>query len=142
MDDNLLRVGSSNLNNRSMSFDTECDLAVEAAGPSPNLAKLRDTIVAVRENLICEHLGVEPQAFSAALDLNAGSILKAIEALRNSGRSLRPFDQAVIENDESVLAENDLLDPEKMPKVLSRRIVEKIASVPSMFHLGRTRRPI
>ena len=25
MDDKLLRVGSSNLNNRSMSFDTECD---------------------------------------------------------------------------------------------------------------------
>ena len=29
-DDRLLRVGSSNLNNRSMGFDTECDLAIEA----------------------------------------------------------------------------------------------------------------
>lgn len=28
-DDRLLRVGSSNVNNRSMGFDTECDLAVE-----------------------------------------------------------------------------------------------------------------
>ena len=30
IDDRLLRVGSSNLNNRSMGFDTECDLAIEA----------------------------------------------------------------------------------------------------------------
>ena len=30
-DDRLLRVGSSNLNNRSMGFDTECDLGIEAA---------------------------------------------------------------------------------------------------------------
>ena len=60
MDDKLLRVGSSNLNNRSMSFDTECDLAVEATGPSLGQRKLRETIVTVRGNLICEHLGVEP----------------------------------------------------------------------------------
>lgn len=30
MDDRLLRIGSSNLNNRSMGFDTECDIAVES----------------------------------------------------------------------------------------------------------------
>ena len=30
VDDRLLRVGSSNLNNRSMGFDSECDIAIEA----------------------------------------------------------------------------------------------------------------
>ena len=30
VDDRLLRVGSANLNNRSMGTDTECDLAIEA----------------------------------------------------------------------------------------------------------------
>lgn len=30
VDDRFLRVGSSNLNNRSMGLDTECDLAIEA----------------------------------------------------------------------------------------------------------------
>ena len=30
VDDRLLRIGSSNLNNRSMGFDSECDVAVEA----------------------------------------------------------------------------------------------------------------
>src|SRR4029078_9320404 len=31
IDDRLLRIGSANLNNRSMGTDTECDLAIEAA---------------------------------------------------------------------------------------------------------------
>ena len=138
MDDEVLRVGSSNLNNRSMSFDTECDLVVEAVGYSPEQKKLRDTIAGVRQNLICEHLGVKQQVFSAALIENSGSLLKAIDALRNSGRTLKPFDRATIQSDESVLAENDLLDPEKMSVGLGRRIVKKILSVPSMFRLGRT----
>ena len=30
VDDRFLRIGSANLNNRSMGTDTECDLAVEA----------------------------------------------------------------------------------------------------------------
>ena len=34
IDDRLLRVGSANLNNRSMGLDTECDLAVEAEEPA------------------------------------------------------------------------------------------------------------
>ena len=33
VDDRLLRIGSSNLNNRSMGFDSECDVAIEADGP-------------------------------------------------------------------------------------------------------------
>ena len=31
IDDRFLRIGSANLNNRSMGTDTECDLAIEAA---------------------------------------------------------------------------------------------------------------
>ncbi|MDP3692892.1 phospholipase D-like domain-containing protein [Bradyrhizobium sp.] len=138
MDDRLLRVGSSNLNNRSMSFDTECDLAVEATDHSPDQAKLRDTIAAVRDNLVCEHLDVEPHRFSTALEDSSGSVLKAIEALRGSGRTLRPFDRATIEKDESMLAENDLLDPEMMPAGFGRRLGEKIASIPSMFRQRKT----
>ena len=55
------------------------------------------------------------------------SFLKAIDALHNSGgRTLKPFDRATIENDESLLAENDFTPhPEKMPVGLHRRIVER-----------------
>src|SRR5215475_1776944 len=37
IDDRLLRVGSANLNNRSMGLDTECDLAVEAEKPAKDV---------------------------------------------------------------------------------------------------------
>ena len=33
VDDQLLRAGSANLNNRSLGLDTECDRAIEATGP-------------------------------------------------------------------------------------------------------------
>src|SRR5690606_20760876 len=48
VDDVLLRVGSSNLNNRSLSFDTECDLALEASGDTTGDETLRDTLVRIR----------------------------------------------------------------------------------------------
>ena len=32
-DDHVLRVGSSNLNNRSMGLDTECDVTIDARAP-------------------------------------------------------------------------------------------------------------
>ena len=34
VDDRILRVGSANLNNRSLGLDSECDLALEADGDS------------------------------------------------------------------------------------------------------------
>ena len=45
IDDRLLRVGSANLNNRSMGLDTECDLAVEAAS-RPQSIPLRTYVTA------------------------------------------------------------------------------------------------
>ena len=45
VDDTFLRVGSSNLNNRSMGFDTECDLGIEAATPR-NAARSRRSAIA------------------------------------------------------------------------------------------------
>ena len=35
IDDRLVRVGSSNLSNRSQRVDSECDVAIEARGPGP-----------------------------------------------------------------------------------------------------------
>ena len=102
IDDRLLRVGSSNVNNRSMGFDTECDLAVEADETAKNEV-LRETIAAIRRDLLCEHLGVTEDRLTAALD-EAGSLLRAIEDLRGEGRSLVSFEADDIEDDDSVLA--------------------------------------
>lgn len=54
IDDTYLRVGSSNLNYRSMAFDTECDLAIEAHNK-----KTRQKIASIRTDFICEHTGME-----------------------------------------------------------------------------------
>jgi len=62
VDDTFLRIGSSNLNNRSMGFDTECDLGVEAS-----TAEHRDAVGGVRNRLIAEHWGVAPAAVETAL---------------------------------------------------------------------------
>jgi phospholipase D1/2 len=56
VDDRLVRVGSSNLNNRSMGFDTECDLAVEAA-PGEAGDATRAAIRAFRDGLVAETWG-------------------------------------------------------------------------------------
>ena len=41
IDNDLVRVGSANLNNRSTGFDTECDLSFEAEGPAQEVAIAR-----------------------------------------------------------------------------------------------------
>src|SRR3546814_3780430 len=66
VDDRLIRVGSANLNNRSMGLDSECDVTHDAAlsanrGVAPTLRGLR-------ESLIAEHLGVEPGGVARLLD--------------------------------------------------------------------------
>jgi phospholipase D1/2 len=63
VDDTFLRIGSSNLNNRSMGFDTECDLAIEAES-----AEHRAAIARVRNRLIAEHWGSDPEAVARATE--------------------------------------------------------------------------
>jgi phospholipase D1/2 len=111
MDDRLLRVGSSNLNNRSMGFDTECDLSIEAGEGE---ADLRARILRLRHDLLAEHLGTEIGAVEDAVRVADGSLISAIEALRSDGRSLVPFEPPELnEFEQEVLAENELLDPER-----------------------------
>ena len=114
MDDRLLRVGSSNLNNRSMGFDTECDLAVEVTPTTADGEVLRDTILGIRRRLLCEHLDADPAKFDATL-AETSSLVRTVEALRGEGRTLVRFDPDTVANEDSVLAENELMDPERTP---------------------------
>ena len=111
MDDRLLKVGSSNLNNRSMGFDTECDLSIEA-GEKEDARRTR--ILRLRDDLLAEHLGVEIAEVEKAVRSANGSLIRAIEALRSNGRSLVPFKRPELNQvEEELLAENELLDPER-----------------------------
>ncbi|MGC0362628.1 phosphatidylserine/phosphatidylglycerophosphate/cardiolipin synthase-like enzyme [Rhodococcus sp. 27YEA15] len=120
MDDRLLRIGSSNLNNRSMGFDTECDVAVEADQTG---TELRRTITTLRRRLLTEHLDVDDRTFESALA--DSTLLAAVRILsRPDGRSLREFDRDTVDGEDHVLAENALMDPERTPTTLVSRIGE------------------
>ncbi|MEV0431681.1 phospholipase D-like domain-containing protein [Nocardia sp. NPDC050413] len=114
VDDRLLRVGSSNLNNRSMGFDTECDLAVEVTPVTPDGEVLRETILGMRRRLLCEHLDTDPAKFDATL-AETSSLVRTVEALRGEGRTLIRFEPETVADEDSPLAESELMDPERPP---------------------------
>jgi phospholipase D1/2 len=121
IDDRLLRIGSSNLNNRSMGFDSECDLAVEAAAGTPEQEDTSRMITSVRNRLASEHLAVSVDEFEGAVRQHR-SFLKAIDALTGEGRTLRRFTNRTVDGEASPLAENDLMDPDHVPRSLSRSL--------------------
>ncbi|WP_430228798.1 VTT domain-containing protein [Nitrosomonas communis] len=110
VDDIFVRIGSSNLNNRSMGIDTECDLAFESEGRED----ICTAIAGFRNRLLAEHLGVEPQQIAQAT-ANLGSLTRAIDALSGSGRTLRPVPLLleVPEVVEELVSETTLVDPEE-----------------------------
>ncbi len=75
IDDRFLRAGSTNLNNRSAGFDTECDLAIDAETDEHKVGIHR-----FRSRLIAHFLARSPDAFEEAF-VRAGSLSGAIEAL-------------------------------------------------------------
>jgi phosphatidylserine/phosphatidylglycerophosphate/cardiolipin synthase-like enzyme len=105
VDDEWLRIGSANINNRSMGMDTECDVAIEAAGRDDVVRAIRG----LRDKLLAEHLGTTAEDFAAQLE-RTGSIGRAVEALRCSGRTLSPLEVEPYSDVTLSLAE--LADPE------------------------------
>lgn len=74
-DDRVLRVGSTNLNNRSFGYDTECDLAIEVAADA---RADRDTIARLRLGLVAHHAGCPRDAFTEAL-ARTGSVVAVLD---------------------------------------------------------------
>lgn len=126
IDDRLLRIGSSNLNNRSLGFDSECDIAIEAESNNPEHDGIRRQITSVRHELVSEHLGVSVDELESAM-VECGSFVKAIEALRGDGKTLRPVTEETVAGEASPLAENDLMDPDHVPRSLARSVQRFIA---------------
>jgi phospholipase D1/2 len=108
IDDDFVRVGSANLSNRSMGFDTECDLAIEAAGQPA----VRRAIASFRQALLAEHLGVSPEAVGRELKKD-GSLIGAVERLRGAGRSLGYFDGTVSADVNEVVPDEAFIDPSR-----------------------------
>ena len=110
VDDEVMRIGSANMNNRSMGLDSECDVFIDAARPgnehaAPSIRKLRVALLA-------EHTGMTVQAVAAALDKNP-SMLDLIENAPRTGKRLMPFAVRELTDAEKAIADNALLDPER-----------------------------
>lgn len=128
IDDRFVRVGSSNLNNRSMGLDTECDLAVELA---PEEALAQPGIVAFRNRLLAEHLDTTPEQVAARIEAQ-GSLLRGIESLRTDGRSLRPLEPELPPYDESWLTRQEICDPER--PIDSESLLKELFPTPGQTH--------
>jgi phosphatidylserine/phosphatidylglycerophosphate/cardiolipin synthase-like enzyme/membrane protein DedA with SNARE-associated domain len=114
IDDCFVRVGSANLSNRSLGFDSECDLAIAGEEGSDTA----QVISSFRNRLLAEHLGVSVAEVAEVVEAVAGhgSLIEAVESLRGGDRTLMPFAEKVNEKHEKLdqwLPESELLDPEK-----------------------------
>jgi phosphatidylserine/phosphatidylglycerophosphate/cardiolipin synthase-like enzyme len=113
VDDAVLRIGSANLNNRSMGLDTECDLAIEAA-----TAADREAILAVRNRLLAEHLGVTPEQVTETVAARGGSLIRTVDALNRNGRGLRPFPETDLNGPTEPITGTGFLDPKRPLELL------------------------
>jgi len=141
VDDSILRVGSSNMNNRSMRLDTECDVALDCAAQANG--DCMEAIAAIREGLLAEHLGTTPKAVRDRF-AKTGSLIATIESLRFTGRrnarnrrrTLLPYEIPNLSDVEAWLADHEVLDPEgseEMFEALDERGLFR------RFHLWRRR---
>jgi phosphatidylserine/phosphatidylglycerophosphate/cardiolipin synthase-like enzyme len=112
VDDTVLRVGSANLNNRSMGLDTECDLVLEAA-----TAADRQSILALRHRLLAEHLGATPEEVAETVAAR-GSLIRAVDTLNRNGRGLRPFPETDFNGPIEPIAGTGFLDPKRPLELL------------------------
>ncbi len=109
VDDRLIRVGSSNMNNRSLRLDTECDVTIDTALPAN--AGHEEMIRTIRDELVAEHLDLPAERVAAVIAQRG--LVAAIEELRQKpGRTLRPYVTPDLNDVQAWLADNEVLDPE------------------------------
>ncbi len=109
VDDECLHIGSANLTNRSMRWDTECNLAIAAEGQE----RLKAGIAHIRHRLLGEHLGETPEGIQEAC-ARSGSLLKTIQAYGESPRTLcRMEPRESSSYAENLLSDIQVVDPER-----------------------------
>lgn len=109
VDDTLFCVGSANMSNRSMAFDTECNLAVEApAGDEGD--RVRTAIARMRARLLGEHLDAAPEAVMASV--HDYGLHRTVELLRRE-RRLDVMEPVITPEMEVITVDNVVFDPER-----------------------------
>jgi phosphatidylserine/phosphatidylglycerophosphate/cardiolipin synthase-like enzyme len=109
VDDEIVRVGSANMNNRSLGLDSECDVFIDCTR-RPN-AHASAAVGALRLSLLAEHCGLSVDQMAERLEAS-GSMREAIETSRSAGRYLKRLTLPELTEAEKAVADNAVLDPE------------------------------
>ena len=118
VDDEVLRIGSANLNNRSLGLDSECDTVLDTTRPHNADRDLERQIRQIRVSLLAEHCGASEEEMEAALEEH-GTMQRAIAALGSEGRrTLQPYVPPTKTEFQEWLAESAMLDPESPSGIL------------------------
>jgi phosphatidylserine/phosphatidylglycerophosphate/cardiolipin synthase-like enzyme len=105
IDDEVARVGSANLNNRSGGFDTECEWTLEAT-----TAEHRAAITAFRNDLVGHYMNQDARAVSRIV-ADARSLIPAIEYMNRRAGRLRPIQPTRLDGVSRLIADFHLGDP-------------------------------
>lgn len=108
VDDRVLRIGSANLNNRSMGTDTECDLVIVAHNDDEGCR-----IETVRNRLLGDHCGATTEEVAIAIKEAGGSLVAAALTLQRNGHSLAPIVDDPKRADELLTMFGNVADPER-----------------------------
>lgn len=106
VDGSAFHIGSANMNNRSMGFDTECNVIIDG----------QDALVTgFQGRLLSEHLGVSEERYLEVF-AQEGTLISAIEKLfAPSGRGLRAIGKREASLRSEFLADSRIMDPRYLP---------------------------
>lgn len=107
VDDRSLRIGSANLNNRSMATDTECDLFIEAHTPNERAA-----ITEIQNRLLADHMGGSADEI-AATRKRTSSLIALADSAGANGHRLRRIHDGTLRKDELTTYLEGVADPEQ-----------------------------
>ena len=111
VDDEIFRIGSANMNNRSMGLDSECDVFIDTTREGN--AHAGEAITKLRHSLLAEHCGLEEAEMPELLERH-GSMTALIDhsATPEGGRNLLRYHPPDLNGVEETVATSGLLDPE------------------------------
>ncbi len=128
VDDEIVRIGSANMNNRSLGLDSECDIFIDAARPGNDHAG--PPIKRLRHALLSEHTGLTIEAVATQLERDS-SMITLIETAPKTGKRLEAFLLRPLTDAERAVADNALLDPER-----PEQLFEPFSSKRGLFRRG------
>lgn len=108
VDDTYLTIGSANLNNRSMGYDTECQLTIDASRDEFNQRALRET----RAYVLAHHCEIDPSDLAKDI-AETKSIIKPLEDLCRPDRNRHLAKFEVHDQGKLQLEDMNWLDMEK-----------------------------